>query len=93
VVSRTSDGKQIFIKAVNTNFGQALHTVIQIAGAKPHAQARMEILTAASLTAANSFSTPDAVAVQTRSIPASESFAVDLPEHSVSVITLDLDAN
>jgi alpha-N-arabinofuranosidase len=93
VVSRTSNGKQIFIKAVNTNFGQALHTVIQIAGAKPHAQARMEILTAASLTAANSFSTPDAVAIQTRSIPASESFAVDLPEHSVSVITLDLDAN
>jgi alpha-N-arabinofuranosidase len=90
-VSRTSDGKQIFIKAVNTNFAQSLHTVIQIAGAKPHALARVETLTAASLTAANSFSTPDAVAIQSGSIAAGETFAVDLPEHSVSVITLDID--
>jgi alpha-L-arabinofuranosidase len=91
VVSRSADGKQIFIKAVNTNLTQSLHTAIQIAGLKPQAEALVETLTAASLTAANSFSTPDAVAIQSRSIAAGPGFTVDLPEHSVSVITLDVE--
>ena len=91
VVSRSSDGKQIFIKAVNTNFTTGLHTVIEIAGATPRGWARVETLTAPSLTAANSFSAPDAVAVRSESVPAGADFAIDLPPHSVSVITLGVD--
>jgi alpha-L-arabinofuranosidase len=90
VASRSSDGKQMFIKAVNTDFARSLRTAIEIKGAKPHALARMETLNAASLDVANSFSTPDAVAIQRKDIPAGSSFTVELPEHSVSVITLDV---
>jgi alpha-N-arabinofuranosidase len=91
VVSRSADGRQIFIKTVNTNFMQSLHTAIRIAGAKPHARARMETVNGPSLTAASSFAAPDAVAVRTSSVEAGENFTVDLPEHSVSVITLEVD--
>ena len=90
VVSRSSDGKQIFIKAVNTNLTQSLHTLIQITGAKPGARARVETLNAASLTASNSFSTPEEVSIHSGNVAANETFTVDLPEHSVSVITLDI---
>jgi alpha-L-arabinofuranosidase len=91
VVSRSADGRQIFIKAVNTNFTQSLHTAIRITGARPHPQARMETVNGPSLTAANSFATPDTVAVHVNTVEAGESFAVEFPEHSVSVITLDVD--
>ena len=91
VVSRSSDGKQIFIKAVNTNLTQSLRTEIEIDSVKPQNLAQVETLNAASVTAANSFSTPEAVKIQTRRVPASGNFAIDLPEHSVSVITLNID--
>jgi len=91
VVSRSSDGKQIFVKAVNTNLTQSLHTVLQIIGAKPGALARVETLNAASLTASNSFSTPEEVSIHSVHVPAGDAFSVDLPEHSVSVITLDIE--
>jgi alpha-N-arabinofuranosidase len=90
VVSRTADGKQIFIKAVNTNLTQSLHAEIQIAGVDLQKLARVETLTAISLTAANNFSNPDAVGIQARNIAAGGTFGVDLPEHSVSVITLNI---
>jgi len=44
----------------------------------------------AELAAANSFETPDAVSLRQKRISAGTSFAVDLPSHSVSVITLDV---
>ena len=88
VVSRSKDGKQIFIKAVNTDLSDALRTKIDIKEARVHSSARLDILNGASLEASNSFETPDAVAVQSREIPAGPSFTVELPAHSVSVITL-----
>jgi len=48
----------------------------------------IETLTAGSLQAANSFSNPDAVKVTAADVSAGPSFTVDLPAHSVSVVTL-----
>ncbi|HEX8136775.1 MAG TPA: alpha-L-arabinofuranosidase C-terminal domain-containing protein [Pyrinomonadaceae bacterium] len=91
VTTRSTDGKRIYIKAVNTNPGAALRTSITVkgvAGLRP--QAEIETLTAASLSAFNSFTTPDAVGVRSKSITAGPSFTVELPKHSVSVITLNV---
>ncbi len=92
VASRSSDGKQVFIKAVNTHFTLGLLTAVEITGAKPHSRARIDTLTAASLDASNGFSTRDAVSIVSRSISAGASFKVELPAHSVSVITLDVNS-
>jgi len=91
VTSRSTDGKRIYIKAVNTNPGAALRTSITVkgvAGLRP--QAEIETLTAASLSAFNSFTTPDAVGVRSHSITAGPSFTVELPKHSITVITLNV---
>ena len=64
VASRSADGGQIFVKAVNTDRGGPLSLGVEIAGASVGETAEVETVTAASLTAANSFATPDAVAVR-----------------------------
>ena len=88
VVSRSADGKQIFVKAVNANLTSAMHTVIDVQGANIAPQAHIDTLNSSSLDASNSFSTPNAVAIHSEDIPAGANLALDLPEHSVSVITL-----
>jgi alpha-L-arabinofuranosidase len=87
-VSRTADGKTIFIKAVNTSRTSALLTTIDIHGAIPRARAELKTITAPSFNAANDFSRPDAVFVQRRFLPSAPRFVVTLPKHSVSVIVL-----
>ncbi|MCA1579252.1 MAG: hypothetical protein LC794_18035 [Acidobacteria bacterium] len=86
--SRTADGKTIFVKAVNTNRTSSLVTTITIAGAVPAARAEVKTVTAPSFSAANDFSQPAAVSIQTRTIPSARSFVVTLPKHSVSIIVL-----
>jgi alpha-L-arabinofuranosidase len=88
IASRTADGKTIFIKAVNTNPASALLTTISIRGTSPTTRAEVKTVTAPSLSAANDFSRPAAVSIQTRKIPSARTFVVTLPKHSVSVITL-----
>lgn len=90
VVSRSADGKQIFIKAVNTDQMRALGTKIDLAGVEVASSAELETLTADSLKASNSFSAPDAVAIKRTQISARREFTVELPKHSVSVITLNV---
>ncbi len=85
--SRTSDGKMIVIKAVNTDPKSSLVTTINLQGATP-ARAELHTITAPSLTVANSFSQPDAVSIKTTTIASGRSFVVNLPKHSVSVIVL-----
>jgi alpha-L-arabinofuranosidase len=86
--SRTTDGKTIFIKAVNTSRTSSLTTTITIQGAVPAARAEVKTVTAESLNAANDFSRPEAVFVQTRMLTSGPRFLVTLPKHSVSVIVL-----
>jgi alpha-N-arabinofuranosidase len=88
VVSRTADGRQIFIKAVNADPDHSLRTTIQLMGATIALQGTMEVVNADSMTAANSFANPDAVSIQERTINTGSSFVVEFPEHSVSVIVL-----
>jgi alpha-L-arabinofuranosidase len=88
VVTQTADGKTIFIKAVNTNSTSSLQTTITIQGALPVARAEIKTLTAPSLSVFNDFSRPDALSVQTRTVPSGARFSVTLPKHSVSVIVL-----
>ena len=50
----------------------------------------MQTVTGDSLEASNSFRTPQAVTVRTTSFRSGAAFTVDLPPHSVSVLTLPL---
>jgi alpha-N-arabinofuranosidase len=88
VVSRTSDGGQIFIKAINAQPDRSLSTTIRLTGANVATQATMETINAASIMAANSFSNPDEISIHQKTINVSSTFVVDFPPHSVSVITL-----
>ena len=87
-VSRTADGKTIVIKAVNTDAKRSLVTTITLQGVIPAARAELNTITAPSLNVANSFSQPDAISIQKRTIPTGPRFVVTLPKHSVSVIVL-----
>jgi alpha-L-arabinofuranosidase len=87
-VSRTSDGRKIFIKAVNTSPTNSLVTNITLAGVIPAARAELKTITAPSLSAANDFARLDAVYITNKTVNSGRSFVVTLPKHSVSVITL-----
>jgi alpha-L-arabinofuranosidase len=86
--SRSADGKLIFIKAVNTNREAALATGITLKGADVAPQAEVETVTAERLATFNSFASPEAIGVRRSTINAGASFTIELPKHSVSVITL-----
>ncbi len=90
VVSRTANGKQLFIKAVNTDAEHAMRTTIHLSGVSVMAKAVVETINGASLAAANSFSTPNAVSLEQKIIDAGPEFVIELPKHSVSVITLNV---
>ncbi len=87
VTSRAADGKHIFVKVVNTDVARPIRTAIRLAGVKVEASAQIETLTGESLASVNSFSNPDAVSVKQSSIEGGPNFEVELPAHSVSVIT------
>ena len=87
-VSRTADGKTIFIKAVNAHRTGALLTTINIHGVTPAPGAELKTVAAPSLDVANSFSRPNAVSIQKRMLTTGRTFVVNLPKHSVSIIVL-----
>ena len=91
VVSRTADGRRVFIKAVNTDPRRALPLEVLLAGVRAKQQAHIEILNGDGLTASNDFTHPDTVHITMNSLTAGPSFTVTLPEHSVSVVTLEVD--
>jgi alpha-L-arabinofuranosidase len=86
--SRSADGQRIFIKAVNTDLERLLQTRISVRGATISSDAVVKRVVADSLTAVNGFATPNAVRTTGGPIRAGNSFSVELPRHSVSVITL-----
>jgi alpha-N-arabinofuranosidase len=86
--SRSADGREIFITAVNTDLARPLRARVTLRGAAISARARVERVVGNSLTATNGFTTPDAVRITHAAIPAARTFRLDLPEHSVSVVTL-----
>ena len=90
VVSRTADGRKIFIKAVNTSPTNALTTTITMQGVIAGSRAEIKTVTAPSLIASNDFAQPDAVFIKNGNARSGRTFVVTLPKHSVSVITLDV---
>jgi alpha-N-arabinofuranosidase len=91
VVSRSANGRQMFIKIVNTDPLQAIPTQILITGAHITKRAHIETLSANELKASNDFTHPDSVHVTSTTIAAGPTFTITLPEHSVSVVTIDID--
>jgi alpha-L-arabinofuranosidase len=59
-----------------------------VTGTPVGASATLQTITGDSFEAANSFRTPEAVAVHERPFPSGGTFTVELPPHSVSVLTL-----
>jgi len=90
VVSRSADGRKIFIKAVNADPVKTLITKISLNGARVSPQGQIETLNGESLTSFNDFTHPNAVHVTKSKITAGSAFAVRLPQHSVSVVTLEM---
>jgi alpha-L-arabinofuranosidase len=91
VATRSPDGKHIFIKAVNTDPARPLATKVTVSGGKVAPTAEVESVTAPSLSTANNFSTPEAVSVKGSEVRTGSAFDLELPAHSVSVITLDVE--
>ena len=87
VVSRSA--QQIFVKIVNSDPARAIPLRISLAGVHVVKRARIQTVNGNTLTAANDFAHPDLVQIETRDIAADSSFTITLPEHSVSVITMD----
>jgi len=86
--SRSSDGRRCVIKAVNTNADAPARLRMTIAGWAAPPRATQLTLAAATPGAANTFATPDAVAVTSTAIAAGPQFTIDLPRASVVVVTL-----
>jgi alpha-L-arabinofuranosidase len=93
VVSRSADGRQIFIKAVNTDRARPLVVTVIVRGALVAPRGEMATVGATSLAASNDFSNPSAVSIKRSQIRAGQSFKVEFPKHSVSVITLQTSRN
>jgi alpha-L-arabinofuranosidase len=88
VASRSKDGASIYLKAVNTDLDRSVRTHIGVDGATVNPLASVERVSANSLTDVNGFTTPDAVRI-TRDVlrAAGGDFSLDLPPHSVAVVT------
>jgi alpha-L-arabinofuranosidase len=88
IASRSPDGRTIAIKAINIDLERPLRVSIKIKGAQIAPTAQIERVTTESLSAINSFATPDAIHLMRESVPVGDTFPIDLPKHSVSVITV-----
>ena len=76
------------MRAVNTSRDRALTVTVTVTGMGVGASGTMQTITGDSFEAANSFRTPQAVTVRARPLRSGGTFTVDLPPHSVSVLTL-----
>lgn len=90
VASRSGDGRLIVVKIVNTDPSNSIPVQISLTDVQVEKQGRIEILNGAELKAPNDFAHPNAVRITSTPINAGQSFDVMLPEHSVSVISLDV---
>jgi alpha-N-arabinofuranosidase len=90
IASRSPDKRKVYIKAVNTDQARPLNATVSLTGAELESNAEIATLAADSLGVFNSFSTPEAISIKRSQLKAGSSFMVELPKHSVSVITLSV---
>ena len=88
IATRSADKERLFVRAVNTSRVRALTVAVTVTGTPVGASGTMQTIMGDSFEAANSFRTPQAVTVRTRPLRSGGTFTVDLPPHSVSVLTL-----
>jgi alpha-N-arabinofuranosidase len=91
VVSRSTKAQQIYIKVVNTDPAKPIPMHISLSGVQVAKQAQIETVNGGALTTANDFTHPDLVHITKSTPAASQRFSITLPEHSVSVITMDVE--
>jgi len=89
VASRSPDGRELFIKVVNTDPSQAVSMEILVNGVHIAPEARVETLNGDGLSVANDFAHPDLVRIRESTIKTSP-FTAIFPEHSVSIISVDV---
>ena len=90
VATRSKDGRQIFIKVVNTDPSHAVPMEILVNGVRIAPQARLETLNSNGLSIANDFAHPDLVRI-TESTVKTSPFITTVREHSVSIITVNVE--
>jgi len=89
-VSRSSDGRKIFIKVINTDSAKTIRTSIFLNGVTVHPRAEMFTVRSDTLNAFNSFRTPRAISIQRSPITKTKQFTINLDRQSVSVLILDV---
>jgi len=90
IVSRSRNGQNLFVKAVNTDLTRALLTQISIRGARVRRRGELATVNGSTLESHNSFATPEAVRLTRKQVVAGPNFEVTLPPHSVSVLKLQV---
>ncbi len=88
VVSRSADGRSIFILAANTNLKSTMEVSVSLSGVHVAKEGRMEVVSGESPDSLNDFSSPESVALHEKKIEASDRFKVKLAPASVASITL-----
>jgi alpha-N-arabinofuranosidase len=90
VATRSADGKQLYLKAVNTDRMKPIRMSIAVEGAKVASNGTLEWIQSSAPGSYNSFATPNAIAIRTRELEAGPRVDVELPAGSVAVVTLNL---
>ncbi|PWT96054.1 MAG: hypothetical protein C5B55_00520, partial [Blastocatellia bacterium] len=85
-VTRTADGRKIFIKAVNTDAKSSITASIKLNGVTVQLNADVYTVQASTTDAFNSFQNPQAISIRQTSLNANRNLTVNLPAQSVSVI-------
>jgi alpha-L-arabinofuranosidase len=88
VASRSTDGREIYLKLVNTDLERDLDTRVDLRGAQVEPRAELVLLTAPDLQTRQGFASPDAITPRTGTIAAGNDFRLSIPRHSVAVLRL-----
>ena len=88
VASRSADRKYLFVKVVNSNLEQTITTTVSAKGVTVGPGVEIATVNSNRLTASNGFDSPDAIRLKRSSLNGGSSFTVNLPAHSVTVLTL-----
>lgn len=89
VVTRSTDGKHIYVKVANADPHRAITTSISVHGTHISREAEEQLLAAPTNGRANSFAEPDVVHPISTHVHCGGACSIRLPAASVAVITLD----
>ena len=88
VVSRSLNGSELFLKAVNVHPTRALDVEVQIDRQQLSPQGELSLITANSSGTFNSFRTPNAISIRRSKIPVNSRFQLSLPKQSIAVLRI-----